>query len=163
MERKDDTSIDVKIFAPLVGYKKTMTFNRFSVEKLDSFVILHFGLLDKRDLLSDLYSCSVANDDLEKYKNNQIGFLQKIGGAPTTSIEDWVAPLERRSIDLVRFIYMSASGSTGEIILCSFAVCGLFANTKPGTKTFDLQPDPIAMLGCSTDLLKHFITKVYLD
>src|SRR6266851_137612 len=68
-----------RVELPKGGYRRTMMFNRFLVEPVDNFVVLHFGLLNAAGFVLDRYSCALFREDLEMQKQSLIAYLGQLG------------------------------------------------------------------------------------
>jgi len=140
-----------------------MCFNRFGVEPIDGFVIMHFGLLAKSGILYDAYSCGISIHDLMENRDRVLNYLNKIGGQPSQPAEKsekWLPSKEMKSIDMARFISMTATEESAEVALLNFAVAGIMHSK--GSAPVEVSVDPVALLSCNVALQKYMIEQLFL-
>jgi hypothetical protein len=96
-----------------------MLFNRYAVEREDSFVLLHFGFVNKAGTLVDTYSTAISELEVEHLRRTMMEYLGRQG----TLLEPppmWHAAASTR-IDLSNHIVMAHHGKVAETVLYSFS------------------------------------------
>jgi hypothetical protein len=147
----------LEIQPPLVGYPRFVAFNRISIERVDIFVLMHFGLLGTSGGLLDSYSCAIPSLELELQRKSLMDYLGRsssLGDPPP----DWQAPATGRPIDLCNHIGLCGNPALGEITLNNF-VGRAAAEIQGNRKTIAAQP--VALLKSTMELQKHWINALF--
>jgi hypothetical protein len=139
------------------GFKRTMYFNRFALEKVGRHTLAHFGLIDDSGVLKDHYSCILPEQTLKDSRAGLTSYLEKVGG-PATERTPWNPPAGHLRPDVANIINVVQT-DIGEIILSSVAIGPAIQKTKDTGKPIDA--DPIALLISEPDLQRLFITELY--
>lgn len=138
------------------GFKRTMFFNRFSLESLGRHTLAHFGLIDESGVLRDHYSCVLPEHTLKDSRASLIGYLEKVGGASAQK-PPWNPPAGQLRMDVVNVINVGQS-DVGEILLSCIAIGPAINKSKDGKP---IDADPVAMLICEPETQRLFITELY--
>lgn len=167
MARKRNTSprkeLALSFTVPLAGYRRSMYFNRFSVEAVDAQLLLDFALLDASGFLRDGYSCSISRADLDRTRENNLKYLEGVGIADPGKLSSWRPPTERRQVDAVLVFHFSRINDSAEIAISTFATRPLIERSN---KSSESQQDPIAgdhlmLLMCDLHVQLHLIGCLY--
>ncbi len=154
---KGEHKIGVSIQA--TGFKRTMYFNRFSLEKIGRHTLAHFGLIDESGVLRDHYGCILPERTIKDVRASLTDYLEKVGGA-TTEKKPWNPPAGHVRLDVANVINMGQT-DLGEIIFSSVAIGPAITKTKDSGKPIDA--DPVALLICEPDLQRLFLTELYAN
>lgn len=139
------------------GYRRSMPFNRYFIEKIDGFVVMHFGLLAPSGNLLDCYSCAISLVELENQKKSLMDYLGKIGAlgeAPAM----WQPPAGLKHVDLCNHIGLCGNSAIGEITLNNM-VGREISEMKPNQTT--VQADTISLLRSSLEIQKHWLKDLF--
>ena len=158
-EKKRQFTISI----PITGYPRTMRFNRFCLEPADSFLVAHFGFVSEQGTLLDIYSFAISKEDLKVNRDQTLKYLERVGGAGSGEPERWVAPSDKRGMDMVRIITTSHNGTSAEIALCTFAMTSLSSKMKTANEKSELPVQPVALLGCDAALQKQVLAQLYIQ
>lgn len=134
-----------------------MPFNRYSTERFDGFVVMHFGLLSPSGTLLDHYSCATTQLELENQKKSIMDYLGRtgsLGAAPAA----WQPPMGLKQIDICNHIGLCGNPDIAEITLNNMVGKEL-SELKPGQTT--VRADTIALLRSSMELQKHWIKDLF--
>ena len=124
-------------------------------------MIAHFGFVSAQGTLLDIYSFAITKEDLKINRDSMLQYLDRVGGIGRDKPEQWVAPSDKRGIDLVRLIMTSHNEANAEIVLCTFAQMALMSMK---TKTSEvLTAQGVALLGCDTVLQKQVLTQIFTE
>jgi hypothetical protein len=149
---------NVQLEIPRHGYRRLMPFNRFFVERVDTIVILHFGLLNNSGLLLDRYSAAISQRELDGQKPSLMEYLGKLGSlgeAPPA----WQPPAGPSSIELFNFVLVSSNSEVAELGLNNVVVRAV--NDLRQTTGGKVPAEPIALLRCTQETMKHLIRELY--
>src|SRR5258708_3057537 len=69
----------VQITLPTAGFRRSMFFNRFAVERKDGFVLIHFGLVNNANVTVDSYSTVISELELSNQKKTTMDYLGRQG------------------------------------------------------------------------------------
>ncbi len=145
------------IETPNEGYTRFVPFNRFAVERIDVFAVMHFGFL-KDSALLDHYSCAITAAELEVLKESLMDYLGRtgpLGDAPP----HWPGPgALTKHFGLCNFIGVCGGGEIAEITLNNFVSR---AASTMATSGKTLRAQPIALLKSSIGVHKHWIRALY--
>lgn len=135
-----------------------MPFNRFSVERVESLVIIHFGLLNVGNILLDRFSASIFQKELDALKENLMEYLGKVGSLGDAPAQ-WQAPPVLTPVALFNHVGVTSNPSVAELCLNNIVVRGIheLRQTTGGT----MQVDPIILLRSTQDLQKHLLRELY--
>jgi hypothetical protein len=147
----------IAVAVQATGFKRTMYFNRFSLEKVGRHTLAHFGLIDESGVLRDHYGCILPEQALKDSRAGLTNYLEKVGGA-TTEKTPWNPPTGHLRLDVANVITV-AQTDVGEIILSSIAVGPAIQKTKESPKP--IEADPVALLISEPDLQRLLITELY--
>jgi hypothetical protein len=149
----------LQISTPTTGYERLMPFNRIAVERFDSLVLMHFGLVVPAGTLRDHYSCGILEVDLQAQKDSLMEYLGR-AGALGEAPEPWQSPNDGKEIDVCNFIGVCGNSEVAEITLNNFvarAVSDLAA--LPKDKVVPSQA--VALLRSGTRIHKHWIRMLF--
>jgi hypothetical protein len=135
-----------------------MMFNRFLVEPVDNFVVLHFGLLNAAGFVLDRYSCALFREDLEMQKQSLIAYLGQLG-----SLRDrppvWLPPQAMVQIDVANQIGTSSNADSAETTFNNLVVRTVIeARLGHGGV---VTGEPVALLRSTQEAQKHLIRELY--
>lgn len=146
----------LRVETPPGGYRRLMTFNRYFVERIDCFVLMHFALVSPSGSLLDAYSCSISKMELESQKKSLMAYLGQ-AGALSDPPPQWQPPVSTRAIDVINHIGLCGNSEIGEITLNNI-VGRVLAEAKASQV---IKVDPIALLRSSMSVHKHWIKDIY--
>lgn len=122
-----------------------MFFNRFAIEREDSFVLVHFGYVNKAGTLVDSYSTAISELEVALLRKTTMEYLGKQGTlleAPPT----WQAPASAR-IELANHIVMAHHGRIAETVLYSFSHWSALEEAKKRALAREPKKSPDLQLG----------------
>ena len=164
MSKPEEKKRAITFTIPLTGYPRTMRFNRFAVEEMDNYRVFHCAYIGKQGLLCDLFSFSMANEDVAVNRLNILSYLDRMAEVPDFEPEAWAIPVTTRNVESVRIMSSSHSGNNAEIVLATFSLSGFLALGSSDAETKQpIQAQPLAMLTCETGLQKHVLTTIFID
>src|ERR1041385_7725752 len=132
---------------PKDSYRRLMPFNRFSVERVDPLVIIHFGLINNSGVLLDRYSTCIFKMELEALKENLMEYLGKLGslGEPPPA---WQPASGLGPIEVFNHVGVTSNVSVAETTLNNIVVRGLYETRQTG----GIYPvDAVALLRSTQD------------
>jgi hypothetical protein len=152
----------IEVDIPAIGFPKFLYFNVLRVEKEPGFRFLQVGLLTSIGVV-DSYECAITDFALEQNKETLIDYLAKLGPAEGQLPSIWRGSPVEKKVDVVDILHMSQSaGQSSEIILFAFSLTAAHRVTreqKGGNMAVPAQG--LALLRCTVELQKHFITSLY--
>lgn len=124
---------------------------------------MQFGLvLNSREVVGD-FSCVISDMARAHAKGSLLPYLGQIG-TPKSKFQPWsgVAVLPGTSLqaEIADTIGMSHTGDLGEITFGAISHTALI-NAK--TNEVEFETDPIILLRCDGEMLRHFIQELYAD
>lgn len=138
-------------------YRRSMPFNRYSIEKTDGFVIMHFGLLAASGNLLDYYACAISQIELDNQKKPLMDYLGKTG-ALSDAPPNWQPPIGLKQIELCNHIALCGNAQIGEITLNNLVGREL-AELKSNQTT--IQADTVGLLRSPIELQKHWLKDLF--
>jgi hypothetical protein len=138
-------------------YRRLMPFNRYSFERFDGFVVMHFGLVSPAGSLLDHYSCGSTQVELENLKKSLMEYLGKAGSLGEAPPE-WHPPMGLKQVDVCNFIGVCGSPQIAETTLNNMVGKEL-ADMKPSQNV--LKADTIALLRSPLEVQKHWIKDLF--
>jgi hypothetical protein len=149
---------NVRFDFPRSGYKRLMPFNRFAVERIDSLVIIHFGLVNNSGLLLDRYSIGIFQVELDALKENLMDYLGKTGSLaepPPT----WQPPSGINQVEVFNHVGVTSNPDVAETSLNNLVVRGLHEARQ--TTGGAVPIDPVVLLRSTLEVQKHLIRELY--
>jgi len=133
------------IALPRTGFKRFMFFNRFTIEREDAFVLIHFGFVNKAGTLGNAYSTAISELELLSLKKSTMDYLGKQGTLldPPPS---WQAPAST-PVDLANHIVMAHFGKIAETVLYSFSNWSALEETRKQAAAQQAKKNPEMQLG----------------
>jgi hypothetical protein len=139
------------------GYLRRMPFNRYSIERIDGMVIMHFGFMTPSGALLDNFICAITQVELENQKKSLMDYLGKTG-----ALDDpppaWQPPPGIHPIDLCNHIGLCGNPDIGEITLNNIVGRDL-VEMKPQQIT--VVAEAIAILRSQMNIQKHWIKDIF--
>lgn len=163
MAKKEERPRQVSVLATLKEevYRVNMFFNRFAVEALGRHLLVHFGLLQGRNLLAS-YSCVLESETINASRASMLAFLDAI--EPTESeTESWNPPMEVGGVETCNIIHMARSGQIGEVRIGLYSTGVAIEARKTAQTKFDVRANPLALLHCDLDVQKQLLTALFID
>jgi hypothetical protein len=157
--------VQLDVEAPVTGARRRMTFNRFSLQRCEKQMLMHFGYVDEGGFLYDLLTCAMSAEDLERCKNRLMDYLGRTGPVLGGTMPKWQPPFERRNVEICSFLHMARSGDMAEIMLCHFSMTGMLRETreKAGSGNVKITPDVVAILSCPLSVQQQLILGLYAE
>lgn len=142
----------VRIEVPKSGYRRLMAFNRFYIESVDGFLIMHFALLNTSGVLHDRYACTISKAELSFQKESFMNYLGKVGtlGDPPPA---WQPTPSIAPIDFCNYFGLIGNSDFAEINLCNVSA-RTASEAKPNAQ---ISADAIALLRCSLEVQTHWL------
>lgn len=139
--------------------------NRFAIQREDGFVLAHFGLVGKSDLLLDRLTCLFPDSTIESQKENLVKYSEGVGTAKK-KIPDWIPPVwmnkDLISLPVVDFVHLcNWADAHAEICFWNYSQAFAADISKLGGKNDGVNPWGIALLRCDIDLQRAFLEKLY--
>jgi hypothetical protein len=142
-----------------VNFRRSMFFNRYSIERVDGHALIDFGLVTSRFVV-DSYSVLIDQETLKMEKDSMLAYLGQIG-APNAPVEGGAFIHGERKVDASNCFLMSRSGEIGEIRIGLFSI-GIVLEKKTATpETFEATP--LALLRCDANLQRNLLTDLYKE
>jgi hypothetical protein len=148
---------------PLIGFPRTMRFNRFVCEPMGTYQVFHCGYIGKQGSVCDVLSFAMANEDLDINRENVIKYIDRLTNVEEFQPESWAYPSTIRNVENVRIISCGNSGHNSEIILSTFSLAGFLSKGSTASGNETAQAQPIALLSCEVKLQKYVLTTMFLD
>lgn len=147
---------NIEIQIPQGGYRRLMIFNRIYVERVESFVLMHFGFIGKSGALLDSYCCGISILELEAQKKSLMDYLGQAGSLGDPPPE-WQPTASETQIDVCNHVGLCGNPDLAEITLNNFV--GRAVAELPSSRK--ITPDPVALLRSTLNLQKHWIKALY--
>ena len=159
---KPEKATKVNIQVPSAGYRRSMFFTRFCVEKLPAGVLLHFGFVSESGFLYDSYSCFLPNLDVESNRERLTSYVQRLPDVNPTATAQWTPVRDVGHIDQVRFVQMARVNDTAETLFLNYPF-GMVTMAKAETKdgVINIVADPLAILTSSVGDQKALLMALY--
>jgi hypothetical protein len=154
---KGEHKIPVSLAA--TGFKRTMFFNRFALERLGRHTIIHFGLIDDSGVLRDHYGCVVTEQTLKDSRSSLTSYLENVGAASHGKTA-WNPPVAHSRLDVANIINVGQT-DVAETIFSSIAIGPAIQKTKESNKPIDAEP--VALLVSEPDIQRLLITELYAN
>lgn len=154
------TKINVQI--PTVGYRRSMFFTRFCIERIPAGALLHFGFVSESGFLYDSYSCFLPVLDLDGNKERLTAYVQRLPDVNPTATAQWTPVRDAGHIDQVRFVQMARINETAETLFLNYPF-GMITMAKAESRdgTINIVADPVAILTSSVGDQKALIMALY--
>jgi len=161
---KKQTKLNVNLRHPQVYHYSCMA-NRFAIQREDGFLLAHFGLVSKKDVLLDRLTCLFPESTLSSLKENLVAYSEGIG-LPKSKIPAWPAPTWIESnfkiLPVVDFVHLcNWNDAFAEICFWNYSQAFAADTAKMGEKKGDIHPWGIALLRCDLDLQRAFLEELY--
>lgn len=169
---KKQTKQNVTLCHPQQYYYSCMA-NRFAIQREDGFLLVHFGLVSKKDVLLDRLTCLFPESTLISLKENLVRYSENIG-TPKKEVPAWVAPAwveaDTKSLPVVDFVHLcNWNDAYAEICFWNYSQAYAADLTALGSKRDDkkdgksdgIHPWGIALLRCGIDLQRAFLEQLY--
>jgi hypothetical protein len=158
VSKVEQKEVTLEVGLPPDGFRKSLYFNRFRVEREEGFCLVQFGLISASALL-DTYSCSLPKEALEQNRKSLLEYLNRIGRPAEKPAAIWKgAPIEKQ-VDVADIIAMAFRGEIAETCLYVFSICSVTRLGKSGTGSMLAQP--LALLRCGPELQRRLIESLY--
>jgi|SRR5437867_5446210 len=145
---------------PGIGYRRRMFFNRFDIEKLESQILLRFGLMrESHGPLLDSFSCIIDEIDLDSNRDRLLNYLPLLEHVAPVKVAPWIPSFEPATIEVVTMINLAQAKDAAEILFGTYSMHSAVTVSRTAGKLV-LQTDPIALLRCHATLQKAFLTKL---
>jgi hypothetical protein len=162
---------------PVVGLRHPVQYvlsflaNRFAVAREDGFVLAHFGLVTKADVLIDRFTVVITDNTLKTLKENLVKYSDEVG-LPKKEIPKWLPPARKaeESISLlsylpvVDFLHLCHGNDVDPVDaeICFWSYSQAYASdlSRVG-KDQTLMPWGIALMRCEIDLQRAFLAELY--
>jgi len=118
---KQQTRHRIKVKVPSSGFRRSFSFNRYSIEELGTSFLLSFGLVDNQGYTRDSYACIVRTEHLADTRSNLLQYVANVGLEPR-KYQQWSPPPSSGQVDAIRLMQASRMGETGELAFASFSV-----------------------------------------
>lgn len=145
----------LKLEFPKSGYRRSMPFNRFQIERVDNLIISHFGLVSNSGLLLDRYSCAIFALELEYNKDSLMDYLGKVG-----TLADpppvWQAHSVQLPVELFNQINVTSNPQLAETTLHNVTARAIAESTGSS-----IQFEGVALLRSGLSLQAHWIRALY--
>jgi hypothetical protein len=130
-----------------------MPFNRHFVERVDEFLVMHFGLIGSSGVLLDRYACAILKIELDVQRKSILDYLGQTGslGDPPPT---WQPPQGTFQIELCNQVGLCGNPEFGEITLNNIVGKALSEMQQSSGR---LEPDAVALLRSSMERHKHWI------
>ncbi len=149
----------LQITLPTTGFKRSMLFNRFAVEREDGFVLIHFGLVSKQNAQVDSYSAAISELELLNQKKTTMDYLGRqgtLGEEPPS----WQPPTEKK-IELVNHIVMAHHGPIAETAFFGFSFWSAMMESRKNKSDAVMTAEPIAVLRSPLVVQQHLIRLLF--
>lgn len=159
MSKPAEKEVTLNVDLPQRGFRKTLYFNRFRVDRDDGFCLLQVGLVVASDLV-DSYSCVLSDETLKQNQKSLLEYSTKLGPleAATTT---WKGVTSSRETNVVDIVTMSRKGNISETAFYVFSMCAANRAASEGMTNALLPSEPLVLLRSTTDLQKGIITALY--
>ena len=165
-----DAPKDVKVTMafPVTTYQKTLYFNRFRLEAIDSHVMMTFGMVRPSGEVLCCFRCSISKLEITDTKQSLTTFMAtQLEGFEPASTHSFEAPGSNPNmvdIPVVNEINVGvqAERNTTEVVLSRYSML-----TVANVSRMDTLPKPtipvegVALLRCEPALFKLFLVKLY--
>jgi hypothetical protein len=114
--------IMVTVDAPASGYRFHIYANRFSIQKIDSYLLIFFGLINNRMPLAEV-GCVMAIEDLHRNRSLNLQYLDQLKeqGEKADEYLPWAPTFNRADISVVNILSMTRSGGVAETLLLNIS------------------------------------------
>ena len=149
----------VQITLPTTGFRRSMFFNRFAVERKDGFVLIHFGLVNNANVTVDSYSTVISELELSNQKKTTMDYLGRqgsLGEEPPA----W-QPSSGKTTELVSHLALAHHGTIAETALFLFSFWSAMAESKRAKSNLNLNADPVALLRSPLPIQQHLIRLLF--
>jgi hypothetical protein len=149
--------VQLQVVLPDIGFRRSMFFNRFRVERDEGFTILSFGLISKSGVLVDSYCCTFTDEALENNKKSLLEYYGR-GTEPRAPLVPWQGAPSPTKSDVADIVTMASHTNHAETALVLFSQVAATRNVHDG------KPVPgqaVVLLRSSTDVQKHLIKALY--
>jgi hypothetical protein len=162
MAKKPATQ-NVSLTYPLQYFYSCMA-NRFTLAKEEGFVLAHFGLLSKKNVVLDRFSCVFPDTTLDRLRDNLVNYSSDIK-TPKTPIPPWPAPELKPNengtlgLPVIDFVHVTNWGDAhAEICFWSYSQGQL---SEFAAKKQTMTPWGVAMLRCDLNFQREFLIELY--
>lgn len=160
MSKVEQKEIKLEVGLPPAGFRKTLYFNRFHIEREDGFCVVQFGLVSASGLL-DSYSCVFPKDMLKQNEQALLDYLNRIGRPAESSLPPWKGAAVEKRTEVADVITMAFRGETAETCLYFFSLSAATRSRKTGTASEAVPAQPLALLRSTADTQKQLIVGLY--
>lgn len=162
MPKKPPTT-SVELRYPTLYIQSCMV-NRYELIREDGFTLAHFGLVSRKGLLLDRFSCVFPEHTLQLQKENLVQYSDNVG-LPKNTIPPWNAPArvveDDCKLPVVDYVHVSHwADAHAEICFWSYSQ-GQLADFARANKKEPLIPWGLALVRCEIDLQREFLVKLY--
>jgi hypothetical protein len=149
------------MFEPLrQGYRKTLFFNKFAIERVDVGFFLGFWHLHHSGVIASHFGCFIADSDAVRFVVLFKGYLEKLGEVGNPD-ETAMQPACITDAVVVRQLRCTRSGNAAEIDF-SFFPLSSFIGQDPKRKSIEVEPVAVAISGVKVhvDFVTQYIKRV---
>ena len=152
-----------------IQYVYSCMANRFAIDREDGFALVHFGLVNRANVLIDRFAVIFTNNTLDSLKENLVKYSDQVG-LPKKEIPKWVPPLRKAEDDsslwaylpVVDFVHLCNWNDTNaEMCFWSYSQAQMADLSRAGGKNEIMTPWGIALLRCEIDLQRAFLAQLY--
>ncbi len=150
------TKHSVQINLPTTGFRRSMFFNRFAVERKDGFVFIHFGFVNSANVTTDSYSTTISELELLNQKKTTMDYLGRqgaIGEEPPA----WQPT--GKITELASHIALAHNGPIAETALFLFSLWSTMAESRKPNP--NLNAEAIALLRSNLATQQHLIRLLF--
>ena len=155
---------------PSVGLRHPSTYvyslmaNRYSIQREEGFVLACFGLVSKKGVPLESFTCIFSDDTLKRLKENILQYSDVIG-LPKGKKPDWTPEPAKenifKSFPVIDFIHLTNWEDTyAEICFWNYSQAQLSDLVQSNSKE-SILPWGVALMRCPLDVQRGFLADLY--
>ena len=159
VSKVEQREVRLDVGLPPGGFPKMMYFNRFHIDREDTFCLVQFGLGSGSGLI-DSYSCVFSKDMVVQNREVLLGYLNRIGRPTQSSPPPWKGIAVERKTDVADIVTMAFHDSTAETCLFLFS-WGAATRSHGGGGTEQITAQPLILLRSPSETRRQLIIGLY--
>jgi hypothetical protein len=157
----ESQSYRVQIKLPETGFRKTMLFNRFRLDRENGYLLASFALTSQKSGSLDSYACILTQDALTRNKEEMLQYMERVQTALEKTNFEWAMGNISigGSVDTADVI-AAASDQTAEICLYCTSVVAITNNFRSKSRD-PVLAQPLALLKSNKNIHARFLQALY--
>jgi hypothetical protein len=152
--KQETNEKSISLEFPTSGYKKTLFFNNFKIETIDTGLFFCFWFLHKNGYVGDEFSCFISMVDLNRCAESFKKYIEKLNTGPKDFQNDMPSGISIKNAPLVRHMRGTRVGDVAELQMSFFPLSSITGDTPEDAI---IRVEPVAVLMSNLQTHVNFV------